>query len=508
MRLVHHYLLEATERFPDKPAVICDDRTLSYAHFLRNVQGLAAVLAARGCRRGDRVLILLRNKLDFLIACYAVMAARGVAVPLMEGMALTSIEQIAHHCAPGFMISSAPDLQPYAGLEATLRCPMIDGGAGAYPASDGAAEPDIDGRDGAMILYTSGTTGKRKGVLLSHRNLMQATLNINEFMGIDADIREFVGIPLTHSFGFGRSRCVLCAGGTLVVCNGIMNPAIVLKRTQEHACDALSTVPAGFAAMFLSHLEPLIRQIGPQIRFVEIGSAPMRRDHKLKVLELFPNARVCMHYGLTEASRSAFLEFHSERDRLDTVGRPSPHVSISIRDEDGRPLGRMEAGEIAIQGDHVMVQYWQDEALNQQQYTQDGWFKTGDYGFLDHDGYLHLLGRKDEMINMGGIKIAPLEVEEHLRELFPDYEMCVVGVPDPAGITGEIPVVCYVPGDDPPLALGDLTRLLSLRLDRYKMPRELYSFEMLPKTHNGKILRRELRQRVIEHRKRVQETIA
>ncbi|MBI4553685.1 MAG: acyl--CoA ligase [Candidatus Latescibacteria bacterium] len=516
MRLIHQYLLEAACRTPDKTALICDDKPLVYDAFIHRMQALSGLLIDAGLRKGDRALIVISDKMDFLVACYAVIAAGGLAVPIMEGAAAATIQQVAHDCTPQTLLSTSQDLTAYPDLRERVRCSimLLDTTGPASPhdpwhrativphdalhrGNGSLRTPDIQEDDGAFILYTSGTTGKKKGVLLSHRNLIQSTLNINEFMGIDADIREFVAIPLTHSFGFGRSRCVLFVGGTLVVTNGMFNPVAAVQQMREHRCDALSSVPSGFA-LFFGRMESSLCRIGPQVRFVEIGSAPMRLDHKLKLTEVFPNARLCMHYGLTEASRSAFIEFRHDRDKLDTVGRPAPHVEIAILpdQEPGEKDG--QTGEIAVRGAHVAAGYWQNGDLNAQRFTEDGWFKTGDYGFLDEDGYLHLLGRKDDIINMGGLKISPIEVEESIRTAYPHCEVCVVGIPDPAGLVGEIPVLCYVSRDGSSITLPELSHALSSRLDRHKIPRIVYRLEQLSKTENGKILRHELRRTLLD----------
>jgi long-chain acyl-CoA synthetase len=515
MRLIHHQLIESAQRFPTKSAIICDGKTLTYEELMGRITTLSSALSDYGLRKRDRVLILLSDKTDFLVACYAVIARGSIAVTLLEGSALQSIEQIAGSCSPQVLLTSRKDLVEYPFLRDRLPCGflLIDdmpdlthkqyhpsnvsskGGLGQSK-NDALESSEIEEDDGALILFTSGTSGKKKGVLLSHKNLVQTTLNINEFMKIDSNIREFVAIPLAHSFGFGRSRCVLFAGGTLVLNNGMLNPVALVQSVLEHQCNAISSVPSGFA-MFMGRLEAILQRIGPQIRFIELGSSPMPLDHKLKLLEIFPNARVCMHYGLTEASRSTFIEFRTEQRKLHTVGRPSPHVSIAIENEEGRKLGSMQTGEILVQGDHVALRYWENEELNVQRYTSDGWFKTGDYGYLDEEGYLSLLGRKDEMINMGGVKISPLEVEEKIREAYPGWEICVVGVPDPAGIVGEIPVLCYISKDGRTITPSDLSQVLKTRLDRMKIPRIVYRIENLPKSENAKVLRRELRRKIV-----------
>jgi acyl-CoA synthetase (AMP-forming)/AMP-acid ligase II len=270
----------------------------------------------------------------------------------------------------------------------------------------------------------------------------------------------------------------------------------LVQNILKHECDAISSAPSGFA-MFFGRLEFLLQRVSARIRLIELGSVPMPLDHQMKLLEIFPSARICMHYGAVEASSSTFIELRKEQRKLHTVGRPSPNVAISIRDDQGRRLGPMQMGEIIVRGDHVAARYWQNEAANMQRYTEDNWFKTGDYGFLDEEGYLHLLGRKDEMINMDGIMISSLEVEERIREAYPDSEICVVGVPDPAGVVGEIPVLCYVAKNGGIITPSDLSRVLSARLDRNQIPRIVYRIEGFPKTEDGKVLRRELRKKII-----------
>jgi long-chain acyl-CoA synthetase len=515
MRLIHHYLIESAQQFPTKDAIICDDKILSYMEFMERIKALSIVLSDYGLRKRDRALILLGDKTDFLVACYAVIARGSIAVPLLEGSALQSIEQITSSCSPHVLLTSKKDLVEYPFLRDRLPCgflmidDMPDSSHKPYPSSrtslkrelsqaknDSLESGEVAEDDGALILFTSGTSGKKKGVLLSHKNLVQTTLNINDFMRIDSNIREFVAVPLAHSFGFGRSRCVLFAGGTLVFINGMLNPVGLVQSVLEHQCNAISSVPSGFA-MFLGRLEAILHRVGPQIRFIELGSSPMPLDHKIKLLEIFPNARICMHYGLTEASRSTFIEFRTEQRKLHTVGRPSPNVSIAIEEEGGRRLDPMHTGEILVRGGHVALGYWENDELNRQRYTSDGWFKTGDYGYLDEEGYLSLLGRKDEIINMGGVKISPLEVEERIREAYPDWDICVVGVPDPAGIVGEIPVLCYISKDGRTITPSDLSQVLRTRLDRNKIPRVVYRIEALPRSENAKILRRELRQKIV-----------
>ncbi|HWP82709.1 MAG TPA: class I adenylate-forming enzyme family protein [Bacteroidota bacterium] len=521
-RLVHEIVFESSERYPNKQAVICDGYALSYKELSGRVCGLSQLLLDAGLEKGDRVLILLRNKADLLVSCYASMAAGGIAVPLPEGSAPATLANILRESGARIVLTSEEELSEYRDVNVHLQAIVVLMNHNTDKLSSTPDYVVFDERiilnnsvtlrkrcsedDGALILYTSGATGAKKGVLLSHRNLLQASLNINEFMQIDNQIREFISVPLSHSFGFARSRCIFMAGGTLVVRNGMLNPVTMAHTIANERCNALSAVPSGLT-MFFGRFDFLLSDIGPQIRFIELGSVPLCIDHKRKLVALFPNARICMHYGLTEASRSTFLEFHREADKLESAGKPSPHTEIGIVDEGGSFLREGRSGEIVVKGRHVAIGYWKNPTLTEERFLRNGWFRTGDYGFLDNDGYLYLLGRKDDMINMSGIKISPLEIEQVLLAKLPDFDCCVVGFPDPSGVAGEIPVLCYVSPTGVSLREHDVVQLLSNEIDKFRIPRLVVQFDSLPKTENHKPKRKEIRKLLIERygRKAIEE---
>jgi long-chain acyl-CoA synthetase len=515
MPLIHDCLLESVCHHPEKSAILCDGRDISYGKLIEKIETLGDVLASLGPRRGDRILILLQNKEDFLVACHAAIRSGAIAVPLTESVAPATIEQIVKDCSPAVIITTEKDLARQPVLHNKLGCRLLLIGArnglrSRYNFSDiafcnnyslpvgkrSSNLPNLREDDGALIFYTSGTTGKTEGVLFSHRNLIQTVLNTNEFTGIDASILELVAVPMAQSFGFARSQCVFSVGGTIVLNSGMLNPVALVQSVLKHQCDAISSLPSGFA-VFFGRLEPLLQRISRQIRLIELGSTSMPLDHKMNLLSIFPNARIYMHYGLTEACSSTSIEFRKEQRKLHTVGRPSPNVAVSIRDDSGSNLGQMQFGEILLQGDHVALGYWKNEESNTERFTTGRWFKTGEYGFLDEEGYLHVLGRKDEMINLGDLMVSPAEIEERIREVYPDCEIWIVGVPDPEGFVGEIPVLCYSAREGRTITPSGLSQALLGRLDGNKIPRIVYRIEHLPKTENAKTLRRELRQRII-----------
>jgi long-chain acyl-CoA synthetase len=492
--LAHEMLFAAASIHPGKPAVISASRELSYADLCERVRSLAGALATGAARvePGEPVLFLSSAKVDFIAAFYACLAAGAVAVPVPDGAARATVIDLADASEARTIVTDRAIVQGFSPPLDPTRFRIIyteDIGRSAATAPAPASKASSP----AMILFTSGTTAKKKAVLLSHGNVVQATLNINAFVKISEQTREYVAVPLYHSFGLGRVRAVLTAGGTLVLGDGPLNPAAMIQTIERQRCNALSTVPAGLA-MFAGKLEPVLRRIGPQIETIELGSAFMSPQQKAALLEIFPRARVCMHYGLTEASRSTFLEFRSESQKLDTVGRASPNVVIEIRDANFRPCQPGEQGEIVVRGGHVTQGYFRDEERTRAAFTDDGAFRTGDYGFMDDEGYVHLLGRKDELINKGGIKISPLELEEKLREVYPDLDFCVVGVPDPEGLAGEVPVMAYVSTTE--LSLGDILSALAQKVERSKLPTAIAKVDTIPRTANGKPMRRVLREQL------------
>jgi long-chain acyl-CoA synthetase len=320
---------------------------------------------------------------------------------------------------------------------------------------------------------------------------MQASQNIALFMGMHSGLREYITVPLTHSFGLGRARTLLGLGGTMLASEGPFSPQKMAQVVAERQVNALSAVPAGITMAMDSaerSLAPLVRQI----RLIELGSAHMPVSQKERLLQFFPHARICMHYGLTEASRSTFLDFDADRLRLSSVGKASPNVQVEIRDPDGQPLPVGKSGEVVVRGAHVTPGYIGDPELSARVVSARG-IRTGDLGWMDEQGYLHLSGRLDDQINVGGIKVSPSELEEPLRAAYPDLELCVVGVPDPQMLLGEVPVVVYSRRPGSELDLARARASLAGHLDPRKLPLRVVAVDAIPKTQNGKIQRAVLR---------------
>jgi long-chain acyl-CoA synthetase len=446
---------------------------VTYAELWGRVQLAAELLRAQGVDAGDRVLLAAAREPEFLYTYFACHLLRAIAVPYDRDIAPPRFQNIAELVRPRIIVANS------------LAATGLNHGA-APPRGDEFAEPDPE--QPADILLTSGTTGKPKGVVLTHRNILAAARNINQFIGNSAEDREALALPPSHSFGLGRVRCQILAGGTLILTSGFQFPKQLFEAMRSWKATGFSFVPAAWAVLTRLTGDTLA-QFSPALRYIEIGSAPMPKPEKERLMRLFPRTRICMHYGLTEASRSAFMEFHESRDRLDSIGRPTPNVEIRIVDDEGRELGPRRIGNIQVRGEHVMRGYW---ACDSSERLKGGWLGSGDLGYRDEQGYLYVRGREDDVINIGGRKVHPTEIEQALLGHERIADAVCVGAPDP--ITGEAVrafVVAKRGSAELPSAEA-LAEFLRARIEQYKIPLAFEWVASIPTNASGKIERKAL----------------
>lgn len=476
------HLARTAEASPTSLAVACGARAVSYGELWDNIRLAAHALREHGVETGNRVVLAAPREPEFLSAYFACHLLRAIAVPYEPDIAAPRLESIIDLLRPRIILTSRrmPVETPTCkALSLAALIPSVD-----PPDTVAFTEPDPD--QPADILLTSGTTGQPKGVVLSHGNILAAARNINQFIGNTAEDSEAVALPLSHSFGLGRVRCQILAGGALILTRGFQFPKQMFEVMRSWKATGLAFVPAAWAMLTRLTGESLA-EFSPQMRYIEIGSASMPRSEKEHLMRLFPRTRICMHYGLTEASRSAFIEFHESRDRLDSVGRPTPNVAIRIVDEEGHEVGPHVLGKIQIGGEHVMTGYWGAE-LDERR--EGPWLRSGDLGYRDEDGYIYVCGREDDVINVGGRKVNPAEVEQPLAAHERIAEAVCVATQDP--ITGEAVRALLVarPGDGELPSAEALADFLSPTLETYKIPVRFEWVPSLPRNSAGKVVRK------------------
>ena len=332
----------------------------------------------------------------------------------------------------------------------------------------------------AQIVFTSGTEGTPKAILLSHQALSDVVLRLNRIMKVDASIREYVGIPVTYSFGFGRCRAVAAAGGRCYIPEKGFNPAELARMLAADEINAISAVPTLWRTLLVQ--PEIIGPLGKKVKWIEIGSQYMSRAEKEKMKALFPNAVIVQHYGLTEASRTTFLNIsETEGDWLESVGQPVGDVEVKISPE----------GRIMIRGPHVaMGQIIGDEI--KQLVDADGWYTTGDFGRLENN-YLYYEGRADDLINCGGVKVNPDLLQERInRRLNVENRIAVSRVDDELRGDGFFVAVESGSGIDlKDVQEASIEELLALGVNA-KSSVNVQGVASIPRTDTGKVRRKEL----------------
>ena len=475
-------LVENIAKNPAKPALIYHGEVITYEGAWNRILLASQWLYEKGVREGSRVVFCLPNGLEFVFYYFGVHLLRAVAVVVSPESTEATLQWILADSDAALLLTKSRGLR---GSMSAFQIEQIV----SQNRFEGSI-PKLRTDQAADILYTTGTTGTRKGVVLTHGSILSAAHNINSFIGNDATDVEVLPMPLSHSFGLGRLRCTMVMGSTLIIEDSLMYPARVLNDVIEYQATGFCSVPAGFA-LILRTTGEMLGRVKEHLRYIEIGSAPMPIDQKQTLMRLLPKTRICMHYGLTEASRSTFLEFHTSPDVLDSIGLPSPNVQLRILTDAGTDAAANEVGEILVKGPHMMKEYWRNVELNQTTVV-DGWLRTNDIGMRSKNGYFYLLGRKHEIINVGGKKVAPFEVETALNRFPGITESACIGIPDPDGITGE-KIKAYLVTNGSEVRFEEVAQFLRQQLEPHMIPMVYEVIQSLPKTSSGKIQKRLLR---------------
>jgi acyl-CoA synthetase (AMP-forming)/AMP-acid ligase II len=484
---------------PERAAVADFDCQLSYGDLADAIAAAANRLRRHGVAVGDRVVVAAPNSVRELVAHLAAIAVGGVAVPI----GAVSDERLAFIVADStarVVVTNTPGDPRRAVLGGGIVVLGLDDLATAdvQPAQSSlsAAEllaPDLRRPEQlACLMYTTGSTGEPKGVMLSHRGLGAALAHIIEYVGFSKDDREAVVLPLSHSFGLGEAYCTLITGGFLWINDGLRPMKAVFGGFRDHRITALSTTPSMLRLLLGVYRTPFLASMRDLRRMI-VNSEPLPPEQTADLLTLFPDADIVSYYGLTEASRSTFLRPRQEPSwRYRSAGRPAPRVEVAIHDEADVSVGRQTEGEVCIRGPHLAAGYWR-RPEEQAAAFRDGWLHTGDLGVLDGDGYLTITGRLKDQINVGGLKVSASDIERVIRNHPMTADVAVLGMPDPDGLRGEVVCAVIVPRGAA-LAPRDVFAFCASRLEAAAQPRHVVLVDRIPRAETGKVLKGELRQ--------------
>jgi long-chain acyl-CoA synthetase len=478
---------------PGRVAIRLGDDTLTYRDLDDASARVAGLLAARGLGPGAPVGIMLPNVPEFAVVYYGVLREGGVVVPMNP---LLKAREVSYYL--GDSGASVIFAWHVAGEEVELGAKQVDAEAilvdpavfGDLLATPTPAPQVIDRApdDTAVILYTSGTTGRPKGAELTHANLIKnAEVTGQDLLQIGPDDVIFGGLPLFHSFGQTCTLNTAIAAGASLTVLPRFEPAQALRMLAEHHATVFAGVPTMYSALL--HVADRAGYDVSALRVCVSGGAAM----PVEVLRQFEDAFGCIvleGYGLSETSPVASFN-HPDRERKPgSIGTPIRGVEMRVVDPLGAELPQGAAGEIAIRGHNIMKGYWNKPDATAEAVDVDGWFRTGDVGRIDEEGYYFIVDRKKDLIIRGGYNIYPREIEEVLYEHPCVAEAAVVGMPH-VELGEEVgAAVVLKPGTS--VTAEEVRAYVKAQVAAYKYPRRVWFVEALPKGPTGKILKREI----------------
>ena len=488
-------------RFPAdraRPLMILEDgREISYGEAEATCARYASLLAGLGLAPGDRVAVQVEKSPEALLLYLACLRAGLVYLPLNSAYQQGEVGYFLGNAEPGAVVAqprSMPWLEPLAAGRGIRHVFTLDEhGQGSLVQAAGAASPQFAtvqraSSDLAAILYTSGTTGRSKGAMITHRNLASNATVLHAYWGFRPDDVLVHMLPLFHVHGlFVACHCVLMNGTA-------MRFHAKFDARRALADFARSTVFMGVPTFYTRLLAEsgLTREACARMRLFISGSAPLLAETHAQFEER-TGQRILERYGMTETGMLTSNPLAGER-RPGTVGFPLPGTSVRVVDDEGRACAAGEIGHIQVKGDNVLPGYWRLPEKNKEEFTADGFFRTGDVGTFSADGYLSIVGRSKDLIITGGYNVYPKEVELAIDELPGVAESAVVGVPHPDFGEAVTAVVVPRPGAAAPTE-AEVIAWLKARLANFKVPKRVLLVEELPRNTMGKVQKNVLRDR-------------
>jgi acyl-CoA synthetase (AMP-forming)/AMP-acid ligase II len=489
--LVHEIIDTITER-ASGAALIASDRTVTFQELRTLVIKLGAALREAGAGKGSHVAILLPDSVEFCVAYAAIWSLGAVAVPLNMGMKVETVIRLLSHSESEFLILH--DSYPASVSEVREAVPSIHWAAssipGAYPDLESIfssgekklAPPDIEETDTCGIFYTSGTTGQPKGIMWNYGHLDAPLEILKHFLKMPGKDVQICAVPLNHAGGLVYLLCCMKWGLPTVLMKRFV-PGVFLRNIEKHRVTMCFLVPAMFTALVRA---PEFESADlSSLRWVATFGAMADPVSLEKLQAKCPDLIIFNGWGMMEAAPPNTL-VHLDREEIDLrgVGFAPPWIKIKIVDEDGTDLPSGEAGEVVMQGRVVMDGYYKEPELTAAT-VRDGWLYSGDLGRFDERGYLYIVGRKKDVIIVGGLNVQADEVEQMLAGHPAVAEVAVTGVPDKK--RGEAVKAHVVLVHGATAEAKELTAFCRSRLEAHKVPKKFEFIEKLPRTTTGKV---------------------
>jgi len=510
-RLLPDALVATARRLPEKAAVVHEDEVLTYRELLDRSRRIARLLRDGGVRRGDRVAIYMDSG-PWVVACvYGALLADAAFVVVNPQTREEKLRYILQDCAAAALLADGRaarrlpgalqerhELRVLALHHAPEGLGVLLPGAVGLEAALASAEPhegpnEAIPLDLAALVYTSGSTGDPKGVMLSHQNMTFAQESLAEYLRLQEDDRILNVLPLAFDYGLYQALLAVRVGATLVLESSFAFPARTVARIRQHGVTVLPGVPTIFATLLSMHRREALSL--PSVKTITNTGAHLPDAYLAPLLQICPGARIYKMYGLTECKRVCYLEPERLFDKPGSVGKAIPGTEVAVLGADGTRVPPGVAGTLHVRGPHVMMGYWNlpeetARMLVPGPYPGERKLCTHDRFRVDEEGFLYFLGRTDDIIKSGGEKISPAEVEGALSTVPGVRQIAVDGVPDP--LLGHAVRVHVVLDADTEMSEAQFRRHCIRRLEGHMVPRDIIFLEHLPETENGKVRKAKL----------------
>lgn len=472
---------------PDKAAVIYKDKQISYRELYDKAASMASVLNHCGIKSGDKVILEAISRPEYFVAYLAVQMLCAVTVPVDRG-AKEEITQYIGNITEASLCICNGKKRGICKIEFTYQELEI------LSATEAEFTPQIlTGMELVEIIFTTGSTGKPKGAMHTIAAINASMYNTKNGIGIQQEDIILVPLPLNHSFSLRVVRAAFLCGASIV----LQNSAVSIKETADnidrHHCTGMISVNTVMDFLFLHTDEETISRIFGQLRYIEFSAGALSIAMRKKLPKLLSNTEIHNTWGSSETGGCIFLNVSKETDKLTSLGKPIDTIEVALIDETGKALcntGRQYVGKLALRGEMQMIGYCSNKKATEET-IRNGWIVMNDLVWQDSDGYLYMIGRADDMINVGGEKVAPKEIEDIILDSGLIYECAVIGVPDEERVTGEMPIL-YYKGKNRADA-DEIRAYLSRRLPNYKIPKKYIPITAIPKNAMGKTDRKSLK---------------
>lgn len=498
-----HFLSSFARATPDREALRCEGRSLSFGEFDRQSTQLAGMLRRLGVSTGDRVVIFLHNSVDFPVAFMAAVKAGAIAVTPNPKLSSNEVSYVFSDAEPKVVIfeNETRATLEKADLGGAVRI-CVDGARDAQEhaydecrSEDAATLPEIPvDFDDCMISYTSGTTGKPKGAIITQSNFIVANgfLNAQQW-GLTTEDRVLTTTPLAHRSAFSRLMNVICLGVSIVFVRHF-EPEETVRLIEKEGITLLNMVPT-VGRMLLPLIESQPERFA-SLRIAAVTGETFPVELKQRLRKSLPQLQLYSFFAMTELGPITSLGPRDQFEKPASVGRINPGIEVKLVDDHGHPVVTGESGEILVRsgppGRYITMRAYFNNSQATADALQDGWLKTGDMGRFDEDGYLYIVDRKKDMVLSGAYNIYSKEVEAAIRELSAVHDVAVVGVPDPMFGEAVAAFIELVPSAT--LTAKEVIAHCKERIASYKKPKHVRFLPSLPRNSSGKVLKYALRE--------------